>query len=84
MVRGGKRETLCWRCTRPGTGTCSWDKRLEPVEGWTAEEHRFRESDGSTTVSWCVLDCPLYDPDPDYAARMDNKPWSFLRAEGKR
>lgn len=51
-------ETLCWRCQRPGTSSCSWDKSLTPVEGWTATAGPW----GAEGVSYCVHACPLFVP----------------------
>ena len=51
-------EALCWRCRRPGTSSCSWDKSLTPVDGWTASVERWGES-GQT---FCVISCPLFVP----------------------
>ena len=38
------RNQLCWRCARSAAGKdkqCSWDARLEPVEGWTVDTDGF-------------------------------------------
>ena len=67
-----EKDTLCWRCTRPGTGSCSWDKRLVPVDGWTAVPSEFREQDGSYAKSWRVLLCPQFQEEPDYDHRMSH------------
>ena len=64
------RETLCWRCARAGTGGCSWDKNLTPVEGWTAQQRRFREQTGVYTQTDLVEGCPLFEEDPDWQERM--------------
>lgn len=56
-------ETLCWRCQRPGTSSCSWDKSLTPVEGWTATETRISLwPEGEKAVSYCVHACPMFRP----------------------
>ena len=65
-------ETLCWRCTRPGTGTCSWDRSLTPVDGWTAVPTNFREQDGSYVRTHRVLLCPRFVEEPDYDHRMSH------------
>lgn len=52
------RHSLCWACDRPGTGSCSWDKELKPVEGWEAEESVFHGSEDS--VTYHVIRCPLF------------------------
>lgn len=56
-------DTLCWKCTRPGTGGCCWDRELKPVPGWTAEP---AETDGFQTYH--VIRCPEYR-EIDWAAR---------------
>lgn len=66
------RETKCWTCRRPGTGSCSWDLDLTPVEGWTAQQG---------DVSYIVQRCPLYVPDfyctvakrPGYGALLSDE-----------
>lgn len=79
--RGGcTGETLCWRCRRPGTGTCSWDKSLTPVCGWDAVAVPWREAPGKYQMTWHVNGCPLFDPEPDYGRRMKN---ASLSARGK-
>lgn len=78
------KETLCWRCKRPGTGSCSWDasRGSVPVEGWTADEVPFRERDGSHIRTYHVIDCPLFELDEDYVKRMKHA--CGLAQEGKR
>lgn len=49
------KSTLCWYCTNPGTGRCSWDESLTPVPGWTAEPSK---TDGFDTFK--VIACPLF------------------------
>lgn len=76
------KETLCWRCKRPGTGTCSWDKSRGnvPVEGWTADEVPFMSwIESRATTTFRVIDCPLFDPEEDYDERMKR---SFYAGEG--
>lgn len=37
-------QQLCWSCARSAAGKdrqCSWDARLEPVEGWTVDKDGF-------------------------------------------
>lgn len=57
-------DTLCWRCTRPGTGACSWDmsKGNVPVEGWKAE----RIYVGGIGLSYKVIECPLFSEHKGY------------------
>jgi hypothetical protein len=64
-------EQLCWRCTRPGTGTCAWDrsKGVIPVEGWTAKEVPWRDFTGAYSTSYQITACPLFDEDEDYYER---------------
>ena len=52
------RATLCWYCEKPGTGRCSWDESLTPVQGWTAEPSNV---DGFDTHR--VIKCPLFRMD---------------------
>lgn len=62
-------ETLCWTCKRAGTSTCSWDAKLEPVGGWTAEKQTKTWKSGKNgcytmeVESYCVMECPLHIPD---------------------
>ncbi len=65
-----ERESLCWKCTRPGTGTCSWDKNLTPVPGWDATAVRWRHKPGEYGHTWHVNACPLFKLVPDYTQRM--------------
>lgn len=59
------KETLCWSCTAPGTGRCSWDVDLTPVDGWDAEATK---TDGFDT--FCVIRCPLYIKQPERKAAL--------------
>lgn len=56
-------DTICWTCRRPGTGTCSWDKSLTPVEGWTATVQPWSVTTTQRTDSYIVHRCPLYEED---------------------
>lgn len=73
-----KAETICWRCKRPGTRTCSWDdsKGTVPVEGWEAEETSLwcgQENGGGRTVkSYIVHACPLFDEEENYDYRTSH------------
>ena len=51
---GEMKWTLCFDCAK-ATGYCSWSSRLEPVEGWTAEE-----TIKNTSTSFVVIDCPEF------------------------
>lgn len=54
-----KREsTLCWRCARPGSESCCWDRELRPVPGWRALPRPWRGPDGERLTSFHVLACP--------------------------
>lgn len=73
------KETKCWSCTRPGTSSCSWDARLEPVEGWTAIPTQVRLSTNVFGKSYHVIDCPLHQEvetagrDPEYTpSKLDD------------
>lgn len=55
------KQTLCWMCRRPGTGTCSWDKSFTPVEGWTATSTKLMSwHEGEDIGSYLVEACPLF------------------------
>lgn len=58
----GKSETLCWHCKnavpdKQGNG-CSWSRKLEPVEGWTATDSLLNMGCG-----YCVHECPEFVKD---------------------
>ena len=45
-------QQLCWRCARSAAGKdrqCSWDAKLQPVEGWAVDEAGF------------VVSCPEFE-----------------------
>lgn len=46
-------------------GGCSWSRRLEPVEGWTAVRRDIHNNTWPNTemVSYRISDCPEYVPD---------------------
>lgn len=73
-------ETLCWRCKRPGTGTCPWDKNLTPVPGWDAVAVRWRDMPGKYQMTWRVNACPMFVPETDYNKRMES---ASISAYGK-
>ena len=77
------KETLCWRCKRPGTRTCSWDdsKGETPVEGWTAEKVPYMNWTNNPSTTYHVIECPLFDPEENYDYRARN---SFGMAEDNR
>ena len=66
------KETLCWKCQRAGTGSCSWDKSRGnvPVEGWNADEVAYRGNNGEYITTYHVNECPLFILDEDYVRRM--------------
>ena len=72
------KQTLCWMCRRPGTGTCSWDKSLTPVEGWTATSTKLRSCrEGEDIGSYQVEACPLFQ-----AVDMSKRDKAYIRASG--
>ena len=55
-------KTLCWDCAN-AMGTCSWSKKMIPVEGWEAiptEKQQFR---GEPLKSFLVTKCPEFKRD---------------------
>lgn len=72
------KQTLCWMCRRPGTGTCSWDKSLTPVEGWTATSTKLRSCrEGEDIGSYQVEACPLFQ-----AVDMSKRDKAYIQAHG--
>ena len=59
------KETLCWSCKRVGTGTCSWDKRLKPVDGWKAKQRPYPGKKGKSDHTYHVISCPRYVNDSE-------------------
>lgn len=54
------KETLCWTCKLVGTGRCSWDRELKPVEGWKAEPTKiWRSRTRDWYNSYRVISCPM-------------------------
>lgn len=63
--------TICWCCTKPGTGGCSWDKSLTPVPGWNATAVRWEKSGESNRPgSYIVHRCPEFEPCETEADRL--------------
>ena len=60
-----RKETLCWSCKRVGTGTCSWDKRLKPVDGWKAKQRPYPGKKGKSDHTYHVISCPRYINDSE-------------------
>ena len=65
------KETLCWKCKRPGTRTCSWDSSCGniPVDGWVATDAKHRASRGGYIKTYHVIECPMFILDEDYVER---------------
>ena len=83
------KNTLCWSCTRPGTSSCSWDAKLEPVEGWTAIRTQVLLSTNVFGESYHVIHCPLYQEintagrDPQYTlSKLDDETLAQCLAAG--
>lgn len=57
-------ETLCWHCSVPGTGGCSWDDQdnQKPVPGWVAKKTVWKGYGkyAKEYDSYIVMKCPLY------------------------
>mgnify|MGYP007124388795 CR=1 FL=1 len=48
-MRGRKKDTLCWDCTKAAAKGCAWAGRFEPVKGWKAERVQRQDlKDGET------------------------------------
>lgn len=68
------KETLCWKCSVPGTGGCSWDRDFTPVRGWTAIPTRiWLNYKKSSTGSYCVESCPLFRPAQRWAGKITDE-----------
>ena len=70
-VNPPKQDTICWRCAKPGTGGCCWDKSLTPVPGWDATATKWGAT-GVNTVpgSYVVHECPEFESCETEADRM--------------
>ena len=42
---------------------CSWSRKFEPVEGWTAERVILGIGNGKVCENWHITACPLFDRD---------------------
>lgn len=75
-------HSLCLTCSRPGTSTCSWDRQLKPVKGWTAEQRPYTGSKGPTTT-FHVMACPLFlhdgSPPPSPDRRVTPREREYIR-----
>lgn len=61
--RADHRFQLCCYC-KNSCGGCSWSRRFEPVEGWTAEPTiiRQRNRQGKYDIhSYKITECPQYE-----------------------
>lgn len=64
---GYKNPQLCYRCAR-AVGFCSWSKRFEPIEGWTAKPTKISHLGNKRCEKVCLKDidsyyiteCPLF------------------------
>lgn len=62
-----KLGSLCWDCQK-AVGRCSWSRRFEEVEGWTAIRRDVqcgRDADDLPLLvkSYFVIDCPEFIQD---------------------
>lgn len=79
-------NSLCWSCGRPGTGTCSWDKKLKPVKGWNAERHVYHNyhNSGKDSYTYHVIDCPEFLEDRKIKLEETDRAILELLKRGKR
>lgn len=70
-MRGRKKDTLCWDCTKAGVKGCAWSGRFEPVKGWKAE--RVQRQDLKDGETFHVISCPEFEQDrtPEITPRKD-------------
>lgn len=70
-MRGRKKDTLCWDCTKAAAKSCAWAGRFEPVKGWKAERVQRLDLKGGETFH--VISCPEFEPDrrPEQPKRKD-------------
>lgn len=70
-MRGRKKDTLCWDCTKAAAKGCAWSGRFEPVKGWKAERVQRLDFKGGETFH--VISCPEFEQDrrPDEPKRKD-------------
>lgn len=65
-----RRQSICWDCQK-AYGGCSWSKRFEPVEGWTAKKSYL--SNGKKrkiTDTFAISDCPEFVQDPKFLTEI--------------
>lgn len=60
-MRGRKKDTLCWDCTKAAAKGCAWSGRFEPVKGWKAERVQRLDLKGGETFH--VISCPEFEQD---------------------
>lgn len=65
-----KKDTKCWSCKRSTDASCQWSKRLQPVDGWEAEERHVLSQHTYKGIliyrkvaSYRVISCPMYEWD---------------------
>lgn len=53
-MRAGRKDSICWDCSKAISAGCSWSKPElgVPVDGWTATK---------TRIGYIVHDCPEFD-----------------------
>jgi len=61
LNRFGKKEQICWDCSK-ACGGCSWsDKSFTPVPGWDAEEDTDTRTYNKDIKAYRIFDCPQYE-----------------------
>lgn len=61
------KHTLCWDCAN-ATGSCTWSRLLEPVEGWTAIKVKgkpYKLNPEINTDTYIVQACPEFIRDAE-------------------
>ena len=53
-------KSICWDCSLPGHGLCSWDAEFIPVHNAAVLEHVTRAGE----IRYIVLDCPQFTKKP--------------------
>lgn len=54
-MRGRKKDTLCWDCTKAAAKSCAWAGRFEPVKGWKAERVQrqdLKDGESVSMIAW--------------------------------
>lgn len=70
-----KNPTICWKCKNAvptATCGCSWSRSFVPVDGWIAEKHNVKQSNGRDGVydTYRVIRCPEFQKDDCGTADM--------------